>query len=71
MKQYEVGDGVIFVGIDGRSSIEGKVTYIIKDGSNPPWGYVMVTSEDEASHICSPEHLVSVFGKVDERRFDC
>ncbi len=60
MNKHNVGDIVIFTGIDGKSSIEGRVTYIIRDGSNPPWGYVMVASEDGASHICYPEHLVLI-----------
>ena len=60
MKEHKVGDIVKFAGIDGKSSIEGTVTYIIRDGSNPPWGYVMVSTEDEASHICYPEHLIPI-----------
>lgn len=60
MKEYNIGDKVIFTGIDGTQSIEGIVTYVIKDGSNPPWGYIMVHSADEASHICSPDKLVSI-----------
>ena len=59
MREHKVGDGVIFTGSDGKSSIEGTVTYIIRDGSNPPQGYAMVVTEDQASHICYPEHLKS------------
>jgi len=64
MKEYKVGDRVIFIGIDGKSRIEGIVTYIIRDGSNPPWGYVMVSAEDGVSHICYPEHLVPINMKI-------
>ena len=60
MKEHKVGDGVVFTDIDGKSCIKGTVTYIIRDGSNPPWGYVMVSTEDETSHICYPEHLVLI-----------
>jgi len=59
MKKREVGDSVIYSGIDGTQSIEGKVTYVIADGSNPPWGYIMVHSPDGTSYICSPDKLVS------------
>ncbi len=64
MKEYKVGDRVIFIGIDGKSRIEGIVTYIIRDGSNPPWGYVMVSAEDGVSHICYPELLVPINMKI-------
>jgi hypothetical protein len=59
MKEHNVGDRVIFTGTDGTQGIEGIVTYVIRDGSNPPWGYIMVHSADETSHVCSPEKLVS------------
>ncbi len=60
MKEHKVGDRVLFTGIDGKSGIEGTVTYIIRDGSNPPWGYVMVSTADEVSHICYPEYLAQI-----------
>ena len=59
-KEFAVGDKVIFSGIDGTQRIEGKVTYVIKDGSNPPWGYIMVHSPDDTSYICSPDKLVCI-----------
>ena len=67
MREYKVGDSVIFTGIDGKSNIEGKVTYIIRDGGNLPWGYVMVSTEDEASHICYPEHLALINNRSEQR----
>ena len=60
MKEHEVGDNVIFTGIDGTESIEGIVTYVIRDGSNPPWGYIMLHLADETSFICSPDKLVGI-----------
>jgi len=60
MNEHKVGDRVIFTGLDGTESIEGTVTYVIRDGSNPPWGYIMVHSADETSFICSPDRLVSI-----------
>ncbi len=60
MEEHKVGDRVIFKGIDGTQRVEGIVTYVIRDGSNPPWGYIMVHSADESSFICSPDKLVSI-----------
>lgn len=59
MNEHKVGDSVIYSGIDGTQAIKGKVTYVITDGSNPPWGYIMVHSPDGTSYICSPDKLVS------------
>ncbi len=58
MKEYKVGDKVIYLGIDGKQNIKGIVTYVIRDGSNPPWGYIMVNSPDDTSYICNPDKLV-------------
>ena len=57
MKEHKVGDSVIYSGIDGTQAIKGKVTSVITDGSNPPWGYIMVHSPDGTSYICSPDKL--------------
>ncbi len=57
-EEFAVGDKVIYLGINGTQRIEGIVTYVIRDGSNPPWGYIMVHSSDDTSYICSPEKLV-------------
>ena len=40
------------------------VTYIINDGSNPPCGYVMVSTENESSHICYPENISPIIKKM-------
>ena len=58
MNEHKVGDNVIFAGIDGTQRIDGKVTYVIRDGSNHPWGYIMVHSPDGTSYICDPAKLV-------------
>jgi hypothetical protein len=60
MKEHNVGDRVIYKGADGKQNIEGILTYVIKDGSNPPWGYIMMHSADETSYVCSPDKIVSV-----------
>jgi hypothetical protein len=58
MNEHHVGDKVRFLGVGGTQDIEGIVTYVIRDGSNPPLGYIMVHSNDETSHICNPDKLV-------------
>jgi hypothetical protein len=57
-KEFMVGDTVVFSGIDGTQSNNGTVTYVIRDGSNSPWGYIMVHSPDGTSYICHPDKLV-------------
>lgn len=59
-EEFAVGDKVIYLGTDGTQRIEGIVTYVIRDGSNPPWGYIMVHSPDDTSYICDPDKLVRV-----------
>jgi hypothetical protein len=58
MKEHKNGDKVVFSGIDGTQRINGTITYVIRDGSNPPWGYTMVHAPDDTSYICSPDKLV-------------
>ncbi len=57
-EEFAVGDKVIYLGTDGTQRIEGIVTSVIRDGSNPPWGYIMVHLPDDTSYICSPDKLV-------------
>ena len=57
MTTFFVGDRVIAKGQDGEPDLKGVVTYVIRDGSNLPWGYVMISSEDGTSRICFPNRL--------------
>jgi hypothetical protein len=59
-EEIAVGDKVVYSGIDGKQSIEGIVTYVIRDGSNPPWGYIVVHSPQGTSYICAPDKLVCI-----------
>ena len=66
-KEFAVGDRVLYKkDAGGKGDIKGKVTYVIRDGNSPPWGYVMVQSDDNTSHICFPDQLVRFQKKTRE-----
>jgi hypothetical protein len=70
-KDFAIGDRVLYKKDIGRKGdIKGKVTYIIRDGSSPPWGYIIVQLDNNTSHICYPDQLVRFQKQTWERMMD-